>query len=148
MGKKRIIKKSGKGLDQGRKDKQSILERFRIGNGGTNFSYRSVAENFRMIESGMVPVIVPSDEKAKVAIGKLSVENIPSGVIARELQTYIVEVPPQARARLMDCGHVAFANEKLRRDQFAVLLTMTLYEPDVGLIWEDADYLQIEDSIL
>ena len=71
------------GLDQGL-DRQSIIERFRIGNGGTDFSYRSVAENFRMIESGMVPVIIARDEPAKAALRrKLAIEAIPSGAIAR-----------------------------------------------------------------
>ena len=51
-------------------DAKAILEDFRIGSGETNFSYRSVAEKFRMIESGMVPVIVPRDEKARNAVVK------------------------------------------------------------------------------
>lgn len=125
-------------------DAKAILGDFRIGGGGTNFSYRSVAEKFRMIESGMVPVIVPGDDKARSAIAKLGIEKIPSGVIARELQTYIVQVPPKARARLIACGHVKFAEIRLRRDQFAVLVTESLYQQDVGLLWEDAEYLQAE----
>ena len=30
-----------------------------------------------------------------------------------------------------------------RRDQFAVLMTESLYHQDVGLLWEDAEYLQL-----
>ncbi|MER9965584.1 CRISPR-associated helicase Cas3' [Mesorhizobium sp. M0060] len=136
------------GLDRGRNDKLPIVDKFRIGSGGTNFSYRSVAENFRMIDSGMVPVIIPGDGKAKAAIAKLETETIPSGVIARDLQTYVVQVPPKARARLITCGHVKFAAERLRADQFAVLMTPNLYDPEVGLVWEDAEYLSLEAIVI
>ncbi len=139
-----------KGIDRGRRDHQSILEKFRweIVGMTTNFSYRSAAENFRMIESGMVPVIVQRDEKACAAVKKLSVETIPSGAIARELQTYIVQVPPKARQRLIDCGHVAFFEKEKRGDQFAVLMTKSLYQEDVGLVWEDAEYLDTEGLVI
>lgn len=136
------------GLDRGRNDRLPIVDKFRIGSGGTNFSYRSMAENFRMIESGMVPVIVARDEKAKTAIAKLRIETIPSGVIARDLQTFVVQVPPKARARLIAYGHVKFAEEKSRADQFAVLVTENLYEQEVGLVWEDAEYLSWEAIVI
>lgn len=129
-------------------DAKTILEDFRMGSGETNFSYRTVADKFRMIESGMVPIIVPRDEKARAAIAKLGVEAIPSGAIARELQTYIVQVPPKARERLIACGHVAFSEERLRQKQFAVLMTKSLYQEDVGLVWEDAEYLAMESLVI
>jgi CRISPR-associated endonuclease/helicase Cas3 len=129
-------------------DAKAILNDFRVGGGGTNFSYRSVAEKFRMIESGMAPVIVPGDDKAQSAIEKLGIDKIPSGAIARELQTYIVQVPPQARARLIACGRVTFVEERLRLDQFAVLTALDLYKPEVGLVWEDAEYLRLEQWII
>lgn len=131
-------------------DAKAILDDFRIGGGETNFSYRSVAEKFRMIESGMVPVIIQRDDEARKAVNDLSKPWIPSGAIARRLQTYIVQVPPKARARLITCGHVAFVETKLRSDQFAVLLTGSLgrYDPDVGLEWEDAEYLASEGLVI
>jgi CRISPR-associated endonuclease/helicase Cas3 len=129
-------------------DAKAILDDLRIGSGGTNFSYRSLAEKFRMIESGMVPVIVQGDAMARNAVNKLWIEKIPSGAIARELQAYIVQVPPKARARLIACGHVAFVAERLRRDQFAVLSTDDLYRPEVGLVWEDAEYLSTEALVI
>ena len=128
-------------------DAKAILEDFRIGNQGTNFSYRSVAEKFRMIESGMVPVIVPREEKARSVIRKLGNDKIPSGAIARDLQSYIVQVPPNARIRLAACGHVKFVEESLRGDQFAVLVSDSLYEQEVGLLWEDAEYLDVEGLV-
>jgi CRISPR-associated endonuclease/helicase Cas3 len=114
----------------------------------TNFSYRTAAEAFRMIESGMAPVIVAYDDKAKNAVDKLRIGSIPNGAIARELQSYIVQVPPKARALLIANGHVQFEGGELRADRFAVLQPGTLYKKETGLIWEDADYLEPGDTII
>lgn len=128
-------------------DAKSILEDFRLGGSDVDFSYRDVAEKFRMIESGMTPVIVPGDEKARGLIEKLSAPQIPSGTIARDLQPYIVQVPPRALKRLNDGGKVAFASYDLRGEQFAVLIDPDLYSSQVGLLWEDAEYLAVEQLV-
>lgn len=128
-------------------DAKSIFDDFKVGSGDVCFSYRTVAEKFRMIESGMVPVIIPGDDRAREAIAKLSIAQIPSGTIARELQTYIVQVPPKARQRLIDRGRVAFAIPELRLDQFAVLIDPGLYREDTGLLWDDAEYLSAEGLV-
>lgn len=135
-------------LGEGGLDEKKIYDRFRIARSGTDFAYRSVAADFRMIESGMEPVIVPLDEKAREAVARLGVADIPSGAIARQLQGYVVQVPPKARALLIANGQADFAHPQLRGDQFAVLGNMDLYREDVGLIWEDADYLAVEDLIV
>ena len=129
-------------------DREKILDLFKMDKSGTNFAYRSVAEKFRMIESGMVPVIVARDERAKTAIEKLGVASVPSGAIARNLQSFIVQVPPMARNLMIANGHVRFEKEGLRGNQFAVLQTPSLYSPEAGLIWEDAAYLALENAIL
>lgn len=136
------------GLDRGRVDREPILRKFIIDATGTNFSYRSAAENFRMIESGMLPVIVPGDEVARKAVADLGKPWISSGAIARQLQTYIVQVPPPARAKLMQAGHVRFAAPDERGEQFAVLEDTGLYTSDVGLLWEDAGYLSSEQWLI
>ena len=56
----------GEGLDR-----EGILKKFSIDATGTNFAYRSVGDAFRMIESGLLPVIVPGDEAARKAIADL-----------------------------------------------------------------------------
>lgn len=114
----------------------------------TNFAFREVAQKFRMIESNMVPVIVALTEAAKKAVDKLKVEGIPSGLIARELQTCIVQVPSKAREFLIRCGHVEFESSALRGDQFAVLGNERLYVPEVGLLWETPEYLALEDTVI
>lgn len=135
--------RKGSGLDL-----TGIVDDLKIGGDGTNFAFREVARKFRMIESNMVPVIVRWDDKAKQAVDKLEVEKIPSGAIARELQTYTVQVPQKARDLLIDCGHVAYACSRLRADQFAVLQKQSLYDPEVGLLWETPEYLAVEDSFM
>lgn len=129
-------------------DREGILDFFRMDRTGTDFAYRSVAEKFRMIESGMVPVIIARDEKAKEAVEKLRVNSIPSGVIARELQSFIVQVPPKARSLMIANRHVRFTEEGLRGDQFAVLQTPSLYTDEAGLIWEHAPYMALEQNII
>jgi CRISPR-associated endonuclease/helicase Cas3 len=131
-----------------RLDAKAILDDFRATHAGTDFAYRTVAEKFRMIESGMVPVIVPRDKKAIDALEWLKSGNAHAGSIARALQPFIVQVPPKARARLIANGHVRFEAEQTYGDQFAVLVTEALYDTEVGLVWEDADYLALENSII
>ncbi len=129
-------------------DDKKIVGSFTVGRGGTDFAFRAVAEKFRMIESGMEPVIVPFDDAAEKTVKELAVEQIPSGVIARKLQTYVVQVPPLARALLIRNGHAAFERPDLRGDQFAVLRKDGLYDGKVGLLWEASEYLAVEDTIV
>lgn len=130
----------GEGLDR-----RKICEAFRLGASETDFAFRQVADKFRMIESDMQPVVVRWDEKAAKIVDKLGEQRVSSGQVARELQSYVVQTPAKARALLIENGHVVFANPELRGDQFAVLETESLYDQDVGLLWEDADYLAKED---
>jgi CRISPR-associated helicase Cas3/CRISPR-associated endonuclease Cas3-HD len=132
----------GEGLDAG-----NICKKFQIGLNETDFAFREVANRFRMIESDMQPVVVRWDEKAGEAVEKLGRQRISSGQVARELQSYVVQTPAKARALLIENGHVAFAHPELWGDQFAVLERESLYNPDVGLLWEDADYLAKEDML-
>ena len=132
-------------------DREKILEDFHLGplqRCVTSFAYRSVAEKYRMIESAMVPVIMALEDRAREAVDRLRIEAIPSGLIARQLQTFVVQVPAKERARLIDNGHVAFEQPALRGEQFAVLKTPSLYNQEIGLVWENADLLGSEVSIL
>jgi CRISPR-associated endonuclease/helicase Cas3 len=129
-------------------DAKDILARFKMDRTGTDFSFRSVAQDFSMIESGMVPVIIPMDEKSKAWVDKLGVPEIGSGKLARELQTYTVQVPRKARQLLLANGRVKFIAPELRDDQFAVLQDSTLYNPELGLLWENADYLTSDQLVL
>lgn len=132
----------------GREKKKAILPRFSISNRDTDFAFRSVADDFRMVESVMVPVVVRSDDASEKAVQELGVAAISSGSLAKRLQVYCVQVPEKARDLLIRNGHVEFFSPALRGDQFAVLQTRSLYREDVGLLWEDADYLGLDSMIL
>ncbi len=130
-------------------DAKKIIDMFGISaRRGAEFQFREAAEAFRMIESGMAPVIVAKDDWANKAVHDMGIADISSGQIARRLQSYIVQVPPKARDLLLANRHVAFERPDLRADQFAVLKTGSLYRDDIGLLWDDAAYLMAENSII
>lgn len=137
-------------MDEGL-DAKKIVADFKVDSRAntTNFNFRTVAEKFCMIESDMVPVIIPREKAALDAVAQLGVANISSAKIGRVLQTYLVTVPPKARARMLACGKGEFVRPDLRAEQFFVLkLEQGLYHEETGLHWEDAEYLGIESSIL
>ena len=101
-----------------------------------------------MIDSTMVPVIVIGDDRAKRAVDRLGFDHVPSGLIARELQGYTVQIPAKARALLVANGKAEFKHPELRGDQFCVLEGLSLYHEDSGLWWEHADYLADEDWLV
>lgn len=127
---------------------QPMVAAFRFGPTGTEFQYRSTAEAFRMIDSSMVPVIVPRDEKARRAVERLGIADVPSAALARDLQVFAVQVPAPARDLLRANGHTRFHAPELRGDQFCVLETDGLYREDIGLWWERADYLAADASLI
>ncbi len=131
-----------------RLDGRNILPRLTLSRSGTDFAYRSVAQDFRMIESGMAPVIVARDEAARKAVDELADPSVSSGVLARKLQGYAVQVSPIARGLLISGGHAGFRSTQLRGDQFEVLQTDSLYREDVGLLWENAKYLSAENTVI
>ncbi|CAM5330121.1 hypothetical protein FALB51S_01114 [Frigidibacter albus] len=125
---------------------QPMVEAFvfgrNLGAGHTNFPYRTTAEEFRMIDDRMVPVIVATEEAARAAVKDLGVEKVPSGKLARALQPYTVQIPDRMRALMVGNGHASFHAPALRGDQFCVLAERSsLYREESGLWWEGADYL-------
>ena len=124
-----------------------FLEKFRMNKHGTNFFFREVGETFRLIQSGLEPVIVDREEEAHKALRDLA-HSEQSGGVARRLQPYVVQVHSRFRKQLVDNEHVYFAEGERFGDQFAVLFSKSLYREDVGLLWEDADALDNEVMIV
>ena len=120
---------------------QRMVDGFVFDGKGTNFPYRSTAADYRMIDSPMVPVIIALEPEAEAAIARLLAPEVPSGLVARQVQRFTVQVPEKARDLLLRNGHVNFEAAHLRGDQFCVLHTKSLYHEDSGLRWEDAEYL-------
>jgi len=121
------------------------LKLFSMGSDRTDFCYRTVAEAFRLIQSGMEPVIVAIDDEPKRTLEALG-GRMPPGAAARELQNYIVQVPPEHRQKLIENGHARFVEGF--GDQFAVLISKRRYSREKGLIWENADELNEERSFI
>lgn len=129
-------------------DAEDILGCFRMDRTGTNFAYRAVAEKYRMIESGMEPVIVIRDAAAKSTFCWLQAGKAQAGTLARKFQPYIVQMPPLDRSALIKNKHVHFDREDVYGSQFAILQTAALYSEETGLSWENADYFDMETTII
>jgi CRISPR-associated endonuclease/helicase Cas3 len=126
-------------------DKYDVAGAFRMSQLELMFSYQTVGEAFRLIESGMEPIIIAADETAKKAVDGLKHGWLKPGAAARKLQTYTVQVPPKARKLMIELGRVRFVD---KAQQFAVLDDEKLYTPQLGLLWEDADMLSIDDLMM
>ncbi len=129
-------------------DAHGVLTAFRTSDYVPHFDYRRVAEAFRLIEEGLAPIIIPRDEAAEKALARLKAPEVRPGGVARELQPHVVQVPPKARAALVAARHVQFEQPDRFGDQFAVLKSLGLYRDEIGLAWEDADYLTLDNQIL
>lgn len=127
---------------------KKMVTDFLITPGGTDFPFRRIANDFRMIDSAMVPVIIAIEEEAQSQVRQLSVPQISSGTLARALQAYTVQIPQRDRTLLIANGHASFHAKAQRGDQFCVLDNERLYREDVGLMWENAPYLGIEGGII
>ena len=127
---------------------QPMASAFIFAPSGTDFPYRKTAEEFRMIDSPMVPVIIRRDDRAITAVNRLGIAELSSGKLARDLQAFTVQIPTKARDLLLANGHARFHAPHLRGDQFCVLETDSLYRDDAGLWWERADYLAEESTIV
>lgn len=134
-------------------DAKGILKSLREGARTSDFPFATVADDFRMIETGMVPIIVPyrgamdDNETAERSLRDLEHIERP-GAIARKLQPYIVQVPPRVRYKLLDAGAVGFVREQDFGEQFAMLKNAALYRPDIGLTWDDPAFLEAEGLIV
>jgi CRISPR-associated endonuclease/helicase Cas3 len=131
-------------------DRDRILQAFRMDARELDFDYRRISEVFRMIESGLAPVIVardtePREAKAREALASLRA-GASAGAVASRVQPFIVQIPPKARDLLLTNGHARTVDGVC--GEFVELVTASLYRDEVGLEWENADYLAVEDSII
>ncbi|GEO81854.1 CRISPR-associated endonuclease Cas3'' [Pararhodospirillum oryzae] len=129
-------------------DKHEILGCFQANASGPLCSYRKAAEKFQMIEKRLQPVIIARDPQVARILRECLEGPVPRpGLAQRLLQPFIVQVPPADAGRLRTSGDVTFEHEKRFADQFPVLRTDALYSPDLGLLWEEAGTLGMEETI-
>lgn len=129
-------------------DAKRILEHLRFDGKNASFQFRTIAQDYQMIDSPMLPVIIPRDAVAVQAVEDLGKPYMKAGALARILQLYTVQIPAKARALLHTNGKGSFKHTALRGDQFFVLDETALYSGEAGLLWEDADYLSADHSII
>ena len=134
-------------------DAKSILRTLGERTTSLDFPFETIAKEFRLIETPMVPVIVPyrgaagDDDTVERLVGELEWVERP-GRIARRLQPYVVQVPPSARGSLLSANAAMVIREADFDRQFVVLSNLELYRSDVGLTWDDPTYRTAEGLII
>ena len=117
-----------------------------------DYPFETVAREFRLIETPMVSVIVPyggangTDKTATRLVEALEAAERP-GPLSRQLQPFVVQVPPNVRTSLCAAGAAKLVQEARFADQFVVLTNMDLYDPDVGLNWDDPTFRTAEGLV-
>lgn len=100
----------------------------------------TLAEQFKMIDSVQMPVIIPFDDEARDAIRALQFVDGVQG-ISRRLQRYLVQVPRYGFEALRKAGAIEAIRPKEWGDQFMVLSNESLYDPHVGLSWDNPVFI-------
>ena len=133
-------------------DAKGILARLNERLQSLDFPFETIAKEFRLIETDLVPVIIPyrgkdrSDGTVQKLLNELQWVKRPGG-IARRLQPYVVQIPPRARAALLSVGAAKFVRQMDFAEQFVVLSNSDLYRRDVGLTWEDPTFRSAESLV-
>lgn len=100
----------------------------------------TLAEQFKMIDSVQMPVIIPFDDEARSAIRDLQFVDGLQG-ISRRLQRYLVQVPRHGFEALRKAGAIEAIRPKEWGDQFMALANESLYDLDVGLSWDNPAFI-------
>jgi len=125
-------------------DKHALIERMHRAR--LDVPFEDIARDFRMIEDTQKPVIIPWDDDARRAVESLRfAEEV--GRLARQLQPYIVNVPERAFQQLRESGAVQPIDPERLGEQFPLLVNESLYDKNVGLCWEEPDYISPEKSL-
>ncbi len=108
------------------------------------FPFQTIAKEYCMIESYMHPLIISYDKKAEALIEKLQYSEF-VGATARELQSYLIQVPEKALVALKFAGVVDVIQPKRFGDQFNILINMDIYDEKAGMSWDDPTFLKPEN---
>ena len=136
-----VYTQKGKDLDH-----EKILDKCHSTGASLNFPFQTIAQQFRMIESPMLPLLIPFDSEAESLIERLHrAEQI--GGLLRKLQPYTVQIPAGALDALLKAGRLEAINEKNFGKQFYSLIGLDLYDEVAGLSWEDVGFLRAEGLV-
>lgn len=108
-------------------DEHGIIPRFEERAAQLAFPFRDIGEGFQLIDSPMVPVIIPRDEKCVEVLEQVRRLG-PTVSLSRRLQPYIVQVYQQELVELTRQRSIEVMGE-----QYVVLRELSLYDEEVGL---------------
>lgn len=111
------------------------------------FPFQTIANDYRMIESYMHPIIIPYDEKANKLIKELRYAQFVGG-IARQLQPYLVQIPQRAFIALKTAGVIAAIQPDKFGDQFWELISNDLYSKEAGINWKNPGFMEPNNSVV
>ena len=116
------------------------------------FPFARIARAFRMIDDAMDPVIVPwgenEEDRREIETLIRDMEDrpfLPAGA-QRKLQQYVVPVPAKAREKLLGAGAAQAIRPDDYGDRFVVLRNESLYDPALGLRFDDPTWRSSEDN--
>jgi len=86
--------------------RRGILAAIHDGAAKYRFPFRTIAEQFRLIDDVMTPVVVPFDERAAAALKRLARAERPATADFRTVQRYTVGIPREALQRWLSAGEI------------------------------------------
>ena len=130
-------------------DGQGILKMHR-GTKHFDYPFQNIAKAFRMIDSHMLPIIVPFDDTARENLDLLRrlPENTSVAGPSKKLQRYVVQVPERAFGQLVKLGAVAPIAPERFGGQFYELVAESLYSDSAGLNFSDPTALTAEALVI
>lgn len=109
--------------------------------------FETLADEFKVIETTLRPVIVPYDREARDALNALEFAESCVG-IARRLQPYLVQVPHLAYQALDKAGAIQPVAESRYGRQFMLLVNAELYNERFGLRWDNPSFMRAESLVI
>lgn len=115
-----------------------------------DYPFQNIAQAFRMIDSHMLPIIVPFDDTARDNLDLLRrlPENTSVAGPSKKLQRYVVQVPERAFGQLVKLGAVAPISPERFGGQFYELVATSLYSDSAGLNFSDPAALTAEALVI
>ncbi len=130
-------------------DHHRILTKIRVAE-ECEFPFQDIARDFRMIDSNMLPLIVPFDDEARESLKLLRClpENMSVSTPSKRLQRYIVQVPERAFVQLLKVGAIQVIAPEKFGNQFYELVTPSLYSTTAGLDFSDPIAVSAESCVI
>jgi CRISPR-associated endonuclease/helicase Cas3 len=115
----------------------SIMDAIRgAGRRDVQIPYRSIAEAYRLIEDGGVPIIITGGEWGiDENLLELAAERGDARALARMVQSYQVQVPSKVFAKMLEDGAISAFHKEKYEHQFHINKGFDGYCEKVGLQW-------------